>query len=108
MKVNQTGSTPVQSNEASKAKGPNSAPNVKKTDKSAASGRTSKASPDDTRAEISSRGKEFSKARDVAASAPEVREDKIAELKQRIASGAYKVDSNAIADRMVDEHLRTS
>jgi len=32
----------------------------------------------------------------------------VAELKKRIAEGKYKVDANAVADRMVDEHLNTA
>jgi negative regulator of flagellin synthesis FlgM len=55
--------------------------------------------------EISSKAKEMAKAKDVAASAPDVREEKIAELKRRIAAGKYQVDSDAIADRMVNDHL---
>lgn len=58
------------------------------------------------KAEISTKGKDFAKAREVAAKAPDVREDRVSDLKERIASGKYKVSADAIADRMVDEHLR--
>jgi flagellar biosynthesis anti-sigma factor FlgM len=43
----------------------------------------------------------------VASSAPDVREERIAELKRRIQSGSYQMDPNAIADKMVTEHLKT-
>ena len=57
------------------------------------------------KAEISDKAREFAKVKSAAAEAPEVREDKVAELKAKIASGNYKVNAQAIADRMVDEHL---
>jgi negative regulator of flagellin synthesis FlgM len=60
----------------------------------------------DVKADISSRSKEFANAKAVANSAPDVRADKIAELKRRIADKSYKVDSAAVADKLVDEHLR--
>ena len=61
-----------------------------------------------TNAEISERGREVAKAKTTAVSAPEVREAKIAELKSRIEAGKYKVDADAVADRMVNDHLEMS
>jgi len=55
-------------------------------------------------AEISERAKDFAKAHAVASAAPDVREDRIAELKKRIASGEYKVDSEKVAEKMIGEH----
>lgn len=60
------------------------------------------------RAEISAKGREFAAAKAVADGAPDVREEKIAELKRKIAAGQYKVDADAVADRMVDDHIRMS
>jgi negative regulator of flagellin synthesis FlgM len=59
----------------------------------------------DTRPEISSKARELASAKAAASGAPDVREAKIAELKERIAAGKYKVDAKAVADRMVDDHL---
>lgn len=56
-------------------------------------------------AEISTRGKEMAKAAAVARATPDVREDRIAELKKRIAAGEYKVDAEAVADKMMNEHM---
>ncbi len=56
------------------------------------------------RAEISDKGKELAKAHAVAKSSPDVREERIAALKARIADGSYKVDADAIADKMLKEH----
>src|SRR4051812_11136549 len=58
-------------------------------------------------AQISSKARDAAKVKDVAANAPDVREEKIAELKRRIADGKYGVNAEAVADRMVDDHLRT-
>jgi negative regulator of flagellin synthesis FlgM len=60
--------------------------------------------PSHPSAEISGRAKEFAKAHSVAAATPDVREDRIAELKRRIASGEYKVDSEKVAEKMLGEH----
>jgi negative regulator of flagellin synthesis FlgM len=55
--------------------------------------------------DISARGKEFARAKEVASGAPDVREEKIAELKRRIEAGHYHVDADKIADKLVDDHL---
>lgn len=103
MAVNKVGSgsaQSVQSGEAAKrAERTKPTSESKSTDKAGAvAGETG------ARAEISARAREFSKAKEVAASAPDIREEKIADLKRRIASGQYKIDSDAIADRMIQDH----
>ena len=57
---------------------------------------------------ISTRAKDAAKAKELASSAPDVDEAKIARLKAAIQSGGYKVDAEKIADRLVDEHLNNS
>lgn len=98
MKINQSGSNPVQTSETSAAK---------KT------GRTTKArdgqpagKTDGAKAEISPRAREAATAKAVASDAPDVREAKIAELKRRIDAGNYKLDATAVADRMVNEDIQ--
>lgn len=46
------------------------------------------------------------KAFDIAMSSPEVREDRVAELKARINGGTYKVDSGKVADGMLKEAIQ--
>lgn len=104
MRVNQTGTNPAQSAEVSGAR---------KTDRSQeAQAAKKKGAPqaDGTAAtaNISSRAKDAAKAKAVASDAPDVREEKIAELRKRIASGSYQVDAGAVADRLVDEHIKTA
>ncbi len=50
---------------------------------------------------VSSTRMEVMQARDVVASQPDVRADKVAALKQQIASGAYQVDTRALAAKML-------
>lgn len=56
--------------------------------------------------EISSRAKEMASAKQVATDAPDVREAKIAALREQIANKKYNVSADAIADKLVDDHLR--
>jgi negative regulator of flagellin synthesis FlgM len=80
--------------------------NVSKTDSNAdAKTAAASSSEGDARTEISSRGRELAQAKQVANSAPDVREEKIAKLKEMINAGTYKVDAHAVADRLVDEHI---
>jgi negative regulator of flagellin synthesis FlgM len=111
MKVEQSRSNPAQKNETSGTKQSGkaaSAQEAKRTEKGSA-GETDKASRQSgARAEISSKGKEFAAAKAAASDTPDVREDKVADLKRRIAEGSYKIDTESVADRMVDDHLRMS
>ncbi len=55
--------------------------------------------------DISQRARDLAKAKQAAASAPDVREEKIRALKERIQKGEYNVKPDAIADKLVDEEL---
>jgi negative regulator of flagellin synthesis FlgM len=59
----------------------------------------------DTIVNLSTASKEAQTAREVIASEPDVREDKVAELKKRIESGNYAVDNKAVADKIVDSFI---
>lgn len=56
--------------------------------------------------EISDKAREMAKAKQVATDAPDVREAKIAALREQIANKKYNVNPEAVADRLVDDHLR--
>jgi len=103
MKINpnvSAGSAGIQSSES------------KKTDKVKVSGYEGKSESaaalkgESSNAEISSKAKDMAKAKQIAAETPDVREAKIAELKNRIQNKTYNVSSEAIADKLVDDHLR--
>jgi negative regulator of flagellin synthesis FlgM len=109
MRVVQSSSNQVQGTEGTQ--GATGAKRVSSKDKDAKkSGKAGGSAPlaDAARPEISDRARDLSKAKAAATEAPDVREEKIAELKRRIAGGKYGVDSHAIADHMVDEHLEMS
>jgi negative regulator of flagellin synthesis FlgM len=59
---------------------------------------------------VSAKAKEMAEARkkamDIARNTSDIREDKVADLKARIASGEYKVDAGNIADGMMREAIR--
>ncbi|MDR0621086.1 MAG: flagellar biosynthesis anti-sigma factor FlgM [Deltaproteobacteria bacterium] len=50
---------------------------------------------------ISERSKLIAKARELAASAPDVRSEKVADLTAKIAAGTYKVSSEQVADSII-------
>jgi negative regulator of flagellin synthesis FlgM len=106
MRVNRPDSSPVQGSPNGNVSGASKADRAREAAKAKSSGKAEGASvAEGASAEISSRGKEMAQAKAVAASAPDAREDRIAELKRRIAAGTYKVDAEKVADRMVDDHL---
>lgn len=58
------------------------------------------------------RASEQKKAFEIAKNTPDVREDRVAEIKAKIQAGTYEIDSGKIADGMLREafmeHLATS
>ena len=62
----------------------------------------------DAESNISGKAKEFAQASEIATNSPDVREAKIAELKRRIANNEYNVKPEDVADRLVDEHAKSS
>lgn len=54
---------------------------------------------------LSGRAQELNFAKEQALKSPEVRADKILELKQKIASGNYQVSGNDIAAKMIGRSL---
>jgi len=55
--------------------------------------------------ELSEDAQLMRRAAEIARAAPDLRPDRVADLKKRIHEGTYQVDSAAVADRLVDEHL---
>lgn len=59
----------------------------------------------DTIVNLSPALKEAQAINKVIASEPDIREDKVAEIKDKIKSGNYRIDHQAVADKMVDSFL---
>jgi len=104
MKVQNSANNPIRNTDVGAAK-KSEAPK-RGTDTSAAP----KSAPpveiaDSFNASISDRGREMATAKGLAAAAPDIREDKIADLKRRIANKEYNVKPDAVAEKMIGEHL---
>lgn len=52
---------------------------------------------------LSSKAKDIQKAHEVIRSTPDIRTDKVNAIKQKIADGSYKVDSQAVADKILKQ-----
>lgn len=52
------------------------------------------------------RAEEYKKAYDIASNTPDIRNDRVAELKAKIQNGTYKPDAGKIADGMMREAIR--
>lgn len=52
--------------------------------------------------EISQFGRDLQVVKPAVADAPDVREDKVAQIKARMASGTYNVNAEEVADKLVD------
>jgi negative regulator of flagellin synthesis FlgM len=59
----------------------------------------------DTIVNLSTASKETQMARKIVAAEPDMRQDKVSELKQKIESGNYTVDHKALADKMVNSFM---
>ena len=59
---------------------------------------------DATKINVSSQARQINKAKEIAKQ-DTVDEAKVARLQKLIDSGDYKIDSEAIADKLVNEHL---
>ncbi len=81
--------------------------------KKGSSGRVSKgkraaAPSNDSVADASFDASLMQKAGEHMKTIPDVRENKVQDLKKKIKDGTYKVDGKKVADRLVDEHLKVN
>lgn len=58
--------------------------------------------------QLSERAQEAKKIKELAMATPDVDQAKVEKFRKLIDEGKYIVDSKAVADRMVDEHLATA
>lgn len=57
------------------------------------------------RVQLSDRSREMAKASEVLASTPEIRQKKVAEIKERIDNNQYEVDEDKVAEKMIVDFL---
>lgn len=55
--------------------------------------------------EISQLGKDYQVAKQIVAQTPDVREDKVNEIKQRMDAGTYDVSNEEVADKLVKAYF---
>ena len=53
---------------------------------------------------ISSAGKDFQIAKQAVANASDIREDKVAELKNKVDSGSYQVDAGDFSGKLLEKY----
>lgn len=107
MRVSPSGSSRIQNNEVSSSRQTSRAnPTALTSEKFEPVNSASVATTQGAQAQISAQGKEFARAKEVASHAPDIREQKVAELRNKIASGQYQTDAGAIADRMLNYYLQ--
>ena len=61
--------------------------------------------PPPSRREAGGKARLIKKAREVVYQTPEVRPEKVAELKEAIEQGTYEIDSEKLADKIIEELL---
>lgn len=54
--------------------------------------------------QISRTGRDYQVAKQAVAAAPDVREDRVIQVKGRIASGSYKVDNGDFAAKLLEKY----
>ncbi len=62
-------------------------------------------SDQDTIVNLSQTLKETQLIKEIISSEPDIREDKVSELKEKIESGKYTIDNDAVADKLVDSFI---
>ncbi|HCR41447.1 MAG TPA: flagellar biosynthesis anti-sigma factor FlgM [Lachnospiraceae bacterium] len=55
--------------------------------------------------EISQTGKDYQIAKNALKSVPDVREERVREIKERIASGTYNVNAEEVADKLIENYF---
>lgn len=56
------------------------------------------------RAGTTARSPDLARLEELARSVPDIREDRVAELREQIRSGGYHVDSDTIAEKIIADH----
>lgn len=96
------------SSKSSKAEKSSEATSSAAAKKSSASSSDEAAPSQATKVELSPKAQDIKRIKEIAQSAPDIDMNKVEKFKRMIADGTYKVDAQAVADRMVDEHLMSA
>jgi len=58
--------------------------------------------------EISQTGKDYQVAKQIVARTPDIRETKVNDIKQRMEAGAYNINIEDVADKLVDNFFEAN
>jgi negative regulator of flagellin synthesis FlgM len=58
--------------------------------------------------EISRMGKDYQIAKQAVANTPDIRQDKVDEIKKRLESGTYNMNAEEVASKLVDSYFDNS
>jgi negative regulator of flagellin synthesis FlgM len=97
---------PMASAETSKAGKSGAADAIDKSSIKSGSGIGGLDKADSARVELSQRAQDIKKAKELATPSNDIDEAKVARLQKMIDEGKYKIDAEAIADRLLDEHMK--
>lgn len=79
-----------------------SAQKISKTNTTPEKGKAEKATISD-RVELSGRARQIAELKSAIEQLPDIRVEKVQEIKKAIAEGTYKIDSRKIAGKLIDE-----
>lgn len=66
------------------------------------------ASGDSAKVDVSAKAMNMKRARELATPSQDIDEAKVARLQKLIDDGEYRVDADAVAERLLDEHIKMS
>lgn len=105
MKVSNKSPNALQNPETARTSRAGSAESLLDTKKTKGGGASGEAM-DASRVQLSTRAQDMARAKELATPSNDIDEAKVARLQKMIDQGAYKVDSAAIADRLLDEQMK--
>ena len=82
----------------------NSVAQIYKTNRAAGASAAAKTEKSRDQVEISSIGYDYQIAKQAVADASDIREDRVAQLKERLDSGNYNVDMNDFANKLLEKY----
>lgn len=108
MKVSNKLPNAMQNAEAAKTGKAGAADSLLESKKNKPSAGVDRSAMDSAKVDLSPRAQEMRKAKELATPSNDIDEAKVARLQKLIDEGKYKVDAEAIADRLLDEHMKMS
>lgn len=72
------------------------------------SSQSGKQSPATERINVSAKAKDIQRAQEVVKSAPDIRVEKVEKIKKAIAEGRFKVDSDKLAGKILEDIIKES